>query len=304
MSISEARDSSHNRLFQPSVARAIAAQLIRAVAFIHSRGVVHADLHEANILLRMPESIDNLTPDQLYKKYGQPELEKITRLDGKPLDQWVPTSGVLPIWFGDASDTISLRDSHIFLTDFSESFQPAVDIQQSSHTPFMLRPPEIILQPTSNVSVSFPAEIWSLACAVFAIMGQRPLFETWFPNKDRILEEHVDALGYLPEEWWTNWAHRHQCFNDQLERVDGSPRRLLEDRLEDSIQEPRKQSKMAEMNEEEKQAFLVLLRSMLSFRPETRPSAQQVLESSWMQKWAEPAFESLQDNVETSEIIL
>jgi serine/threonine-protein kinase SRPK3 len=42
MSISGARDSSYSRLFQPSVARAIAAQLIRAVAYMHSRGIVHA----------------------------------------------------------------------------------------------------------------------------------------------------------------------------------------------------------------------------------------------------------------------
>lgn len=261
---------------------------------------ISSDLHEANILLLLPDSIDNLTPDQLYEKYGQPELEQITRLDGKPLDQWVPNSGVFPIWLGVASDTLSLRDSRIFLNDFGESFQPAVDIRQSSHTPFILRSPEILLEPTSNVSVSFPAEIWSLGCAVFAIMGQRPLFETWFPDKDRIIEEHVDALGYLPEQWWTNWAHRHQCFDDQLQRVDGSPRRLLRDRLEDSIQAPRKQSGMAKMDEEEKQSFLVLLRSMLSFRPENRPSAQQVLESSWMQKWAEPAFELLNDNKNSS----
>lgn len=42
MNISEARDASHSRLFQPLVAHAIAAQLIQAVAFIHSRGIVHA----------------------------------------------------------------------------------------------------------------------------------------------------------------------------------------------------------------------------------------------------------------------
>jgi serine/threonine-protein kinase SRPK3 len=42
MSLAEAREVSDRRLFQPSVAHAIAAQLIEAVAFLHSRGVVHA----------------------------------------------------------------------------------------------------------------------------------------------------------------------------------------------------------------------------------------------------------------------
>ncbi|KAH9882937.1 hypothetical protein J1614_000303 [Plenodomus biglobosus] len=178
MSISEARDASYDWLFQSLVARAIAAQLIQAIAFMHSRGVVHAG------------------------RYGQPELERITRLDGKPPDQWVPTHGVVPIWLGVGSDTISLADSRIFLSDFGESFQPAVDVRQPSHTPLILRSPELLLELTS--CVSFPTEICSLACAVFAILGQRPLFESWFAERDQILDEHVDALGHFPKEWWEN----------------------------------------------------------------------------------------------------
>jgi hypothetical protein len=55
---------------------------------------------------------------------------------------------------------------------------------------------------------------------------------------------------------------------------------------------------MAKMDEEEKQAFVTLVKSMLSFRPEDRPSAQQVLESDWMQKWAKPVLGSMKDNFE------
>ena len=58
---------------------------------------------------------------------------------------------------------------------------------------------------------------------------------------------------------------------------------------------------MAEMDDEEKQAFLELMRSMLKFQPEDRVSAQQVLESRWMQNWAKPAFESMEDMAKTPE---
>jgi serine/threonine protein kinase len=47
MSIAEARDASCCRLFQPLVARAIAAQLIEAVAFVHSRGIIHAGQYDS-----------------------------------------------------------------------------------------------------------------------------------------------------------------------------------------------------------------------------------------------------------------
>ena len=101
----------------------------------------------------------------------------------------------------------------------------------------MLRSPEILLD--QALQVSFPAEIWSLACAVFSIMGQQPLLHSWFPSNDSILQEHFDALGYLPKEWWVSWANRSQYFDDQLRSVNGVPRHPLEDGLELSIQEPR-----------------------------------------------------------------
>lgn len=41
-SIAETREASSKRVFQPAVARAISAQLIQAVAFLHARGVVHS----------------------------------------------------------------------------------------------------------------------------------------------------------------------------------------------------------------------------------------------------------------------
>ena len=44
MSLSDAKDSSYTRLFQLPVARSIIAQLIQGVAFLHSRGVVHAGM--------------------------------------------------------------------------------------------------------------------------------------------------------------------------------------------------------------------------------------------------------------------
>jgi hypothetical protein len=78
-------------------------------------------------------------------------------------------------------------------------------------------------------------------------------------------------------------VNRRNYFNDQLQTPHGQPRRVLEERLEYSVQEPRRDTGMAKMNEEEKEDFLLLSRSMLSFKPEERIYAQQVLESSWVQ---------------------
>jgi serine/threonine protein kinase len=75
MSLSEAKDESYNRLFQLDVARALAAQLVIAVEYVHSQGFVHGDLHYENILLQLqlPYDLDQLTIEELYQKYGDPQ---------------------------------------------------------------------------------------------------------------------------------------------------------------------------------------------------------------------------------------
>ncbi|KAI9660685.1 MAG: hypothetical protein M1821_010037 [Bathelium mastoideum] len=286
MSVAEAREASYKRIFQPSVARAIAAQLIQTIAFLHFQGVVHSDLHEGNILLRLPRSINKLTPDQLYERYGQPDLEPAKRFDGQPLGSGVPSHGVVPIWLGDASENIELPDVDTLLNDFGESFQPAKTTRHYSHTPYILRPPELFFN--SSSPLSFPADIWALACTIFAILGQRPLFDTWFPSIDTIIEEQVDTLGRLPPDWWTSWKDRAKIFDENLTRIDGAPRRCWEERFEFAIQKPRREFGLAEISGEEKAALSALLKSMLAFKPEERPSAQQVLQSEWMIKWALP----------------
>jgi serine/threonine-protein kinase SRPK3 len=41
MNVAEAQDASHCRLFQLPIARAIVVQLILAVSYLHSQGIVH-----------------------------------------------------------------------------------------------------------------------------------------------------------------------------------------------------------------------------------------------------------------------
>lgn len=57
MSLSEARGASSSRLFQPLVAHAIAAQLVQAVAFMHSCGIVHGGMY---LIERIPRQLSNL----------------------------------------------------------------------------------------------------------------------------------------------------------------------------------------------------------------------------------------------------
>jgi serine/threonine-protein kinase SRPK3 len=301
-SISDAKDASRCRLFQLSVARAITAQLIQGVAWLHSLGIVHSgwfsatsrhtraalisviyiDLHTGNVLLHL---LDDLTPEQVAKNYDPPELEPIVRIDGKPLGDvsHIPTHAVVPIWLRERSELISLPDARILLSDFGESFVPSHTPRYYSNTPAILRPPEVYFLPKEPVS--FPADIWTLACTIFSILGQRELFEGLMPDANWMIHEHVDALGKLPPKWWDTWEGRAEWFSEHGERIDGQPQRLWEERFEYSVQEPRRKKGMEEVGEQEKRALFVMLRGMLAYDPQLRPTAGALLDSEWMRKW-------------------
>jgi hypothetical protein len=68
---------------------------------------------------------------------------------------------------------------------------------------------------------------------------------------------------------------------------------IVEDRFEDCVQQPRRAERMPNFEPAERDALFAMLRSMLSFKPDSRPSAEDVLASEWMVKWALPACEEV-----------
>ncbi|BDD60289.1 hypothetical protein MAP00_005428 [Monascus purpureus] len=138
-SLSTLKDGSWIRLFQLDVARSLAAQLVLAVDYVHAQGFVHGDLHLGNILLKVPSSFDELSPEQLYERYGPPELDPVIHLDDNPLPPGVPSYGVAPIWMGKASENVTLAEAKILLSDFGEAFSVSKELKYASRTPMPYR---------------------------------------------------------------------------------------------------------------------------------------------------------------------
>ena len=250
------------------------------------------DLNLGNILLRLPQGTDQLTPGELYACYGKPRLETMRSLHGQPLPEGVPQFGVVPVWFGLDSEDVALSEARILLSDFGESYMPSTHDRYYSRTPILLAPPEARFQP--GAPLSFSADVWSLACAVWAVLSRGFLFRGWFPSPDAVTREHVNVLGKLPPEWWTQWQRRHVWFNDQGEPiVDAEDAMPLAVRFERSVQAPRREYGMEVMEAAEAEAFVSMVRSMLAYRPEERATAAEVLQSEWMRKWGLPAMQRM-----------
>ena len=238
--------------------------------------------------------MDSLSPEQLYQEFGSPHYKPVVRLDQRPLPPGVPTNVAVPVWLGKQSELVSLTEAHITLTDFGESFTPATVERHYSNSPELLVPPELHFE--AQLSLSFPADIWTLACTIWTIIGQRPLFEGFHPSVDWVMKEHVDCLGRLPTPWWLQWDSRAKWFNEDGTRQTDATARSLEQRFNDSVIEPRQELNMPGVGEAERVALLDMFRAMLTYNPEKRLTASQVLTCEWMQKWALPELALVKEN--------
>ncbi|KNG80046.1 protein kinase domain-containing protein [Aspergillus nomiae NRRL 13137] len=304
ISLHEAKDAAYHRLLHLPAARAIATQLILGLQFIHSESIVHGDLHLGNILLRLPLDMQDMTPEKLYASTGEPAKEQVIREDGAPLDPGVPSEVIVPVWLGLGSDEISLVDSEIMIADFGEAFDPQVTRQFAAHTPLLLAPPESRFAGLGDPDdpLSFSGDIWTLACTVWDIFGDRPPFEAFPATLDEVTIEHVEMLGKLPERWWSKWGERRNWFNEDgckdvkesLRQWYSSSARDWNQRFTDSTQDPRERNKFDTFSEDERDAFQDMVKSMLVLEPSERATIEEVVSCEWMQRWGLPEVQKMQ----------
>lgn len=116
-------------------------------------------------------------------------------------------------------------------------------------------------------SLSFSADIWTLAGSIWIILGQRPLFEDILATPDVITAEQVDTRGSLPLRWWEKWEARHEYFDENGKPNRGRQVRSLEDRFEKHIRLPRQNAGIPGFDVEEKAAAMDMLGLTSSFQP-------------------------------------
>jgi len=189
------------------------------------------------------------------------------------------------MWFGGESDLIPSPDAGIILIDFEESFFPSATSRCFSRLPHNFIPPEIFF---SEESLSFPVDIWALGCVIWGIMGRGLLFD-YFPSTCWVIQEYIDVLGELPPEWSQKWDVMPKWLNAGEDDECWS----WEKRFEFNMQKPRQKLGMKKVGEEEKAAFLVMLKAMVTYNPGERMTAEEVRQSKWMTKWAMPELLSV-----------
>ncbi|KAL2839594.1 kinase-like domain-containing protein [Aspergillus pseudoustus] len=204
-SIAQPKEASTTWMFPVNVARAIAAQTLLGLDYIHSCQVVHGDLHSNNILFRMP-SIEQLSIDGLYSKLGAPQKLPVERLDKGSNGPGVPSYCVSPGMIFESSEDII--NPQILISDFGESFFKDTETRTGLHTPILLLPPELFFHERLTQAV----DVWTLRYTLYEIQGERPLFESFMPDEAHVIAEMISTLGPLPQKWWDKWNQRADLF--------------------------------------------------------------------------------------------
>lgn len=249
------------------------------------------DIHLRNVLALPQTSVDQLTIAEFREEYGEPESWPVIRRDGQPLTPSAPSTAIVPLYIGKRSNHFMVQDARLLLSDFGESYMPAnqVRLGRDCRTPLDYRPPEAYFEPDTRLS--FSADVWSLATAIWDILGMQQLFSGFFSTESKFISKTVDCLGPLPADWWDKWKDRRDFFNDDGTPTSGRdvwPR--IQDAFKESVQKYRREDNMGEFCSEEEAAILDMMTQLLRYRPEERPTVQQVLQCEWMVNWAQADY--------------
>lgn len=205
-----------------------------------------------------PDTLDQgPTPLERYKQVGRPQKVPLT----SGWSSWRPGELVAPIdWPAD------LLSATAFLGDFGITIRASSAVKDNSRPPLSFCAPELLFE---GHEPSFASDMWSYTC-VFAslIIGFCP-FLGW--NYSNTLQQLVDTLGPLPQEWQGRFHSSSSSGQEMPEwydqsKVPGDPLGALIDRRYSSLAGSR-----------ERELILDVMHKGFRYQPSDRITAQQFL---------------------------
>jgi serine/threonine protein kinase len=157
-----------------------------------------------------------------------------------------------------------------------------------------LRAPELVLGLPFDQSI----DIWSFGCLVFEFVTGTPLFavSTWsrvpqVQRDDDHLLQMTDVLGELPENLFNKWTRAPRYFGPSRERINSIVEEYIEGEfpaeppyVADSLETYFREHKSGDVDERESSFIIGLVRRILQYDPEKRPSAADLLRDPWFRE--------------------
>ncbi|KAJ8110712.1 hypothetical protein ONZ43_g5805 [Nemania bipapillata] len=187
--VSWVAEKSQNYRLNADLARRVSGHVAEAVAYLHSRGVAHGDIHMGNILLRLPPSAGA----GAISASNSPQIGKVSKKDGSSLEKGIPKYLVEPLEYDITA--LDLDSGDVQLVDFGSAFFVSSP-PRTIYTPLSLYPPELVFKRPITQAV----DIWNLGCTMYELALGRTPFEAGFDNQE-LIPQYRQILGGVPAEW-------------------------------------------------------------------------------------------------------
>lgn len=239
--------------FDEDFVRGAIFELLKILDFLHTYGAtVHTDVHPGNMLLG---AYDN----NIFKKLEEKEC-------ASPVPRKQDSSG-RTIYL---SRLMLPTEGPMLLSDFGEA-----RIGQGPHggdiMPLEYRAPETLLY----VGWSFPVDIWSVGLTAWDLLEPKKLFTARDEDGDLYDAAHIAqliaALGPPPAEFLArNPKRRADFWNEKGDWLGLAP--IPYDRTMEAL----------ESRLDDKSGFLRFIRRTLTWLPESRATAKELLQDPWL----------------------
>jgi serine/threonine protein kinase len=175
------------------------------------------DLHARNIAFTLPDSINALTPEELYAAFGgKPFTVPISKIPAPEHDE---PAGSLPQYLVTAPPVSTLwalctrenRHPNVCIFDFTESFHVPCDNPKDKipGTPMYVAAPEILMSLPDEINSSI--DVWAFACIAFNIISMDSPFYSFFGTRNMLLADIMFVRGTknVPQRIWEAFWEKH-----------------------------------------------------------------------------------------------
>ncbi|KAH6970210.1 kinase domain-containing protein [Fusarium avenaceum] len=245
------------RSMSTAVRMASAKQLLQAIKALHDGGVVHRDVNSANVLYRLAPFEGGTSVTAKYESLGRPRKMHIPTSE----PTWKDGQLVMPM-----EPHSSVVQGTINLADFGLAIKSGTSVECKVQSPTIYCAPERF----HNVDSGFASDMWSYMCVFAELCIGFSLFRG--SAHSSIIEFMVTSLGALPSAWRGSYkacGQYNESWYDQHRGPD--PHQALEAKIKRTLYD---------ISPIEQQLVLSILQRGLSYSPEHRFTAGQLLEDA------------------------